>query len=322
MEKRRIEKEKIEISVVIPVFNEEGSLEELFLRLQETLNSIGSIYEIIFVDDGSRDNSFHILEELSRKEKAVRVITFRKNFRKSAALAAGFGKARGKILITLDADLQNLPEDIPKMVARLEEGYDLISGWRINRRDPLSKIIPSKIFNKITSLLTGIKIHDFNCGFKCYRREVIKEIELYGELHRYIPVLANRKGFLVGEAKVEHHPRKSGKSTYRTERFLRGFWDLLTVLFLTRYAKRPLHLFGLLGLLSFFSGFAVNAYLAFIWFQGAYIGGRPLLILGMLLMIMGIQFISMGFLGELIISKRETADNYTSQNRQKEADED
>jgi len=294
-----------EISVVIPVCDEGTSLPELYTRLKSVMNSLGKTYEVIFVDDGSQDNSFAIIEEFYNKEKTVKGIRFKKNFGKAAALSAGFKYARGKVIITMDADLQDDPGEIPNFLHKLDEGYDLVTGWRFKRADPISKTLPSRLFNRLTSLLTGAGIHDFNCGFKAYRKETVEDIDIYGELHRYIPVLARWRGYKIGEIKVRHHPRRHGKSKYGAERLLRGLTDLFTVIFLIRYVERPFHLFGVIGLLVFSAGFVINIYLAMLWIilkQG--IGSRPLLILGMLLMVIGFQIISTGLIGEIIVSTR------------------
>ncbi len=301
-------KNQKELSVIIPLFNEEKSLSSLYGELKAILKHSGKSYEIIFVDDGSNDNSWSVLERLHAQDKDIRGIQFRKNSGKAAALSAGFKCAEGKVIVTMDADLQDDPGEIPEFVKKLDEGYDLVSGWRFKRRDPLSKTLPSKIFNNLTSMLTGIRIHDFNCGFKAYREEVVKDIQVYGELHRYIPVLAHWKGYKIGEIKVKHHPRSHGKSKYSFERFFRGLLDLVTVMFLTRYMKRPLHLFGSIGLLLFSVGLIINIYLAALWFLGQGIGARPLLFLGVLLMLIGFQIVSTGLIGEILIGARGRAD--------------
>ncbi|MGQ9625436.1 MAG: glycosyltransferase [Anaerolineae bacterium] len=291
----------LDISVVIPIYDEEESLRVLHARLSEVLGRLGRSYEIIFVDDGSTDGSFAVLEELHASDPHLKALGFRRNFGKSAALSAGFRQAVGEIVITLDADLQDDPEEIPRLLEVLEKGYDLVSGWKYPRRDPLSKTLPSQIFNWVTRTLTGVNLHDFNCGFKAYRRQVIDEISIYGELHRYIPVLAYWRGFRVTEVKVRHHPRPFGRSKYGFSRFARGFFDLITVFFLTQYLRRPLHLFGWLGVFSFGAGLLISLYMTALWFMGkGPIGTRPLFSLGVLLLIIGVQFISFGLLAELI----------------------
>jgi glycosyltransferase involved in cell wall biosynthesis len=293
-----------ELSIIIPLYNEQDNLSELYQKLIKVLDSLNLSYEIIFVDDGSTDNSFNILKELYQRDPKVKVISFRKNFGKSAALAAGFDNTRGKIIITMDADLQDEPSEIPKLVEKIKEGYDLVSGWKYPRRDPLSKIIPSKIFNIFVSLFSGIKLHDLNCGFKAYRAQVIKEIDIYGELHRFLPVIAFQKGFKVTEIKVAHNPRKYGKSKFGPVRFIHGVLDFLTVMLLTKYTERPAHFFGGWGILSFILGFGICLYLTILWFLGQRpIGNRPLLFLGILLIIISIQLISLGLLGEIFVSR-------------------
>jgi glycosyltransferase involved in cell wall biosynthesis len=298
-----------ELSVVIPLFNEQDNVKLIHTQLKVTLDKIGTSYEIIFIDDGSTDNSFSILKELHAQDVNIKVIRLRRNFGKSAALSAGFKEAKGKLVITMDADLQDDPTEIPNFISKISEGYDLVSGWKFQRYDPVSKRISSKAFNRVTALLTGIKIHDFNCGFKAYRREVTQDIKVYGTLHRYIPALAYWKGYRIGEIKVRHRPRKYGKSKYGMRRAMIGFWDLLTTLFLTKYIRRPLHLFGSVGLLVLLAGFIINVYLLVIRLRGQWIGNRPLLILGILLMIIGVQFISTGLMGELITSKYEESES-------------
>ncbi|MBI2461630.1 MAG: glycosyltransferase family 2 protein [Candidatus Rokubacteria bacterium] len=293
----------VEVSVVVPVLDEVESLEILHRELTAALEQIGRPYELIFVDDGSRDGSFEALEKLHRSDERVRAVQFRRNFGKAAALAVGFREARGRLIVTLDADLQDDPAELPRLLARLEEGYDLVSGWKLRRQDPPSKTLPSRLFNRVTARLTGLPLHDLNSGFKVYRREVVEELRLYGELHRFIPALAAWRGFRVGEVPVHHRPRRFGRSKYGSARFWRGCLDLLTVLFLTRYTRRPLHLFGGLGLLSLAGGLGVNLYLTGLWLAGARpIGTRPLLAFGVLSMLVGIQFFSLGLLSELVLS--------------------
>lgn len=294
-----------DLSIVIPLLNEEQSLRELYDRLRNVVGRHGQ-YEIIFVDDGSTDGSPRVLQELRNRDRRVKIIRFRRNFGKSAALAVGFREAKGDIVITMDADLQDDPAEIPNLVNEIKKGYDLVSGWKKKRFDPISKTIPSKFFNFVTSVMTGIKIHDFNCGLKAYRREVVKEVKVYGELHRYIPVLAHWKGFKVGEVAVQHHPRKFGKTKFGMGRFWKGFLDLLAVLFTTRYMQRPLHLFGFWGLVSFLIGFLTELYLAIEkLFFGLSLGNRPLFIGGVLMIIVGIQLVSIGLIGEMIVKTRQ-----------------
>lgn len=304
------------LSVVIPLLNEKNNLNGLYQKLGPVLAELGCPYEVIFVDDGSTDGSFEVLEELHYRDSNVRVIQFRRNFGKAAALAQGFKEASGRVIVTMDADLQDDPCEIPKLLARIEQGYDLVSGWKFHRRDPLSKRIPSKIFNKVTSLMTGIKIHDFNCGLKAYRREVTQDIQVYGELHRYLPVLAYWQGYRIDEVKVKHHPRLYGKTKYGAKRFLSGFFDLLTVTMLTRYISSPLHLFGSLGLAVTIVGFVINCYLAYLRLRfGSILNHYPLLGLGILLMLLGVQLFSMGLLGELISNLRQGQREYSVKKR-------
>lgn len=299
------------ISIVIPLYNEDESLNELYDKISSVLRKENLLYEIIFIDDGSRDNSLDVLKELRSKDGNIKIISFQKNYGKSAALSQGFKFANGDIVITMDADLQDDPNEIPKLIEMINTGHDLVSGWKKKRNDPISKTIPSKLFNYTTSKLTGIKIHDFNCGLKAYRKKVIKEIPVYGELHRYLPVLAHWRGYEVGELIVTHHKRKFGKTKFGARRFLSGFFDLFTVLFLTRYRQKPLHLFGFLGLLSLLAGFAVSLYLTIVWFQGHGIGNRPLLFLGILLIIVGMQSFSIGLIGEMITNSKDEDNLYS-----------
>jgi glycosyltransferase involved in cell wall biosynthesis len=294
----------MKISVVIPTFNEEESLPELCTMVVETVRKMHVPFEILFIDDGSSDNSLKVIEDLHQKYEQVKAVSFRRNYGKSEALNEGFRIAEGDIVITMDADLQDDPREIPRLVEKLN-GFDLVSGWKKKRHDPLKKIIPSKLFNFTTALLTGIRIHDFNCGLKAYRRDVIKDIPVYGELHRYLPVLAYWRGYSVGELIVQHHPRKFGITKYGWRRFFSGFFDLLTVLFLTRFRQRPLHLFGFFGLILFFFGFIISIYLSILWLQGYPIGNRPLLFLGVLLIIVGMQSFSIGLIGEMLANIRD-----------------
>lgn len=289
----------IELSVVVPVYNEEASVERLAAEIREAL--AGWRYEVIFVNDGSTDGTAAALERACAVDHHVRVLRFRRNFGKAAALAAGFREARGDVIATMDGDLQDDPKDVPLLLARLAEGNDMVVGWKRQRRDPWSKRWPSRLFNWTLRLVVGLPLHDYNCGLKVFRRAVTQSLHLYGENHRFIPALAHWQGFRVVEVPVHHRPRPFGRSKYGPGRFLAGLLDLLTVLFLTRYERKPLHLFGLIGLLSFLAGVAINAYLTALWFQGHSIGTRPLLQLGVLLMLMGVQFISLGLLGELMV---------------------
>jgi glycosyltransferase involved in cell wall biosynthesis len=294
------------LSVVVPLFNEAESLPHLYLELDAALAPNGEVSELIFVDDGSTDGSFEVLKALRSKDERVKIIQLRGNQGKTTALAIGFREARGEIIVTLDADLQDDPKEIPKFLTKLEEGYDLVSGWKASRQDPWTRRALSAIFNRVTASITGLQIHDFNCGFKAYRRAVVNELKLHGELHRFIPALANWRGFRVAEIEVEHRPRRYGRSKYGMERIPRGFFDLLTVLMLTRYTTKPLHLFGLLGLLLGLAGFGIIGYLSVGWFLGTWIGARPLLLIGAVLLIAGIQLVSFGLVAEMIIYSSAT----------------
>lgn len=293
----------MKLSFVIPVLNERESIVQLYAELVAVLANEGlTDYEIFFVDDGSTDGTGAVLEQLHADDPHVKVIQFRRNFGKSAALAAAFARVQGDIVFTLDGDLQDNPIEIPRFLAKLEEGYDLVSGWKYPRLDPITKTFPSWVWNRVMQLSTGVKLHDFNCGYKAYRREVTQELVLYGELHRYVPILAYHKGYRVTEIKVAHRPRLFGKSKFGMGRFARGAFDLLTVLFLGQYRWRPLHLFGWLGAGAFVVGLLINAYLAVLWFAGqGPIGNRPLLTLGVLLMTIGVQFFSIGLLAEMFV---------------------
>ena len=291
---------KLDLSIVVPVFNEEESLLPLHDRIEEITGKLGLAYEIIYVDDGSTDGSWSVLKKIQTDRPDVVLIRLRRNFGKADALSSGFQHARGGKIITMDADLQDEPGEIPGFLDMLDDGYDLVSGWKFRRKDPISKTFPSRIFNFFTSLIAGVRLHDFNCGFKGYSRDVVANLRIYGELHRYIPVIAHWKGFHVGEMKVEHHPRKYGRSKYGAGRLLKGMVDLLTVVFLSRFTKRPLHLFGSLGAIFLFLGFLINLYLTVIWFFVGPIGWRPLLFLGIMLVNIGIQLISLGLIGEMI----------------------
>jgi glycosyltransferase involved in cell wall biosynthesis len=295
----------MKISYVIPVLNEEESLRQLYNEI--ILYNPAKDYEILFIDDGSRDNSFNLMYELSKINDQVKVIRFRKNFGKAAALQIGFQIAEGDYIFTMDADLQDDPIEIPNFISKIEEGYDLVSGWKKKRKDPIYKTLPSKFFNFITAKTFHLKLKDFNCGYKLYRQAVAKEIKLYGEMHRYIPVLANALGFKIGELPVNHRPRLFGKSKYGIERYLRGFFDLLTVKTVTHYIKSPLYLFGRVGIASVILGIAVTGYLTVLkLFYGHSLTNRPLLFLGILLILGGLQFVFMGLISELIVNLSQT----------------
>ena len=294
-------RESLSLSLVIPVLNERPSLEDLYSRLVAVLSAMNLQYEIIFVDDGSTDGSLEKLKEIHVHNSSVRYIRFRRNFGKSAALAAGFRSARYPIIVTMDSDLQDLPEQLPLMIDKLLEGYDLVSGWRQDRIDPLTTRIGSKLYNWTTSLLTGVKLHDINCGFKCYRREVLDEVMIYGERHRYIPVLASYRGFRMGEVKIAHAARRHGKSHYGIGKVFGGVFSLLSVILMTRYTNRPLHFFGLMGVLLGGLGSAIDLYLITVrLFFHQWLSNRPLLIIGTLLIIVGVQFVLFGLLAEMV----------------------
>ena len=293
------------ISVVVPVHDEEDSVEPLFDELLAALDPLGTEWEVLFVDDGSTDGTFGVLTRLHDREPGIRIVRLRRNFGKAAALAAGFAEAAGDVVVTIDGDLQDDPAEIPRLLAKLDEGFDLVSGWKTRRRDPLRRRVVSRVFNTVTGRISGLRLHDLNCGLKAYRAEVLRGLRLYGELHRFIPVLAHYRGFRVAEVSVNHRPRGHGRSRYGMERYLRGFFDLLTVTFMGRYRYRPLHLFGGLGLLLGGAGFVLLAYLTVLKVMGHAIGQRPLLTLGVLLLVVGIQLFSLGLIGELVTSLHE-----------------
>jgi glycosyltransferase involved in cell wall biosynthesis len=289
------------ISLVIPLYNEDESIIPLSHEIRKALSRINIDYEVILVDDGSTDNSLQKLKEITRTDNRFKYLSFRKNYGKSAALYEGFKATSGDAVVTLDADLQDDPHEIQNLLKKLENGYDLCSGWKKKRQDPLIKKITSRFYNLVTRLISGVKIHDFNCGLKAYKKEVVENVKVYGELHRYIPVLASWQGYKVTEVPVNHHPRRYGKTKFGASRFFKGFIDLITVTFVTRYIKRPMHFFGFLGALSFFIGFVVLGYLTFLWIQGIPLSNRPMLFLGMLLIIVGTQLFAVGLLGEVIV---------------------
>ncbi len=290
------------ISVVIPMVNEQGSLPQLYQELTDVLGGLKRTYEIVFVDDGSTDGSIDLAMGFVKADPHVVLIQLRRRFGKAAALQVGFETARGELVLTLDADLQDNPHDIPALLARLEEGYDLVSGWKQERKDPFLKRFQSKIFNFITSRVTGIKLKDFNCGFKAYRSSVTRGLSLYGELYRFIPALAHAEGYRVGEMAVHHRARTHGKSKYSYERLVRAPFDLFTTLYLVGFRRRPAHLLGPMGVVCGMIGVAIDAYLAVQWFQGRGIGDRPLLLLGTLLIILGVQIVIFGLLAEMIVA--------------------
>ncbi len=293
------------ISVVVPVHNEERTVALLLDELDSALEPLGTPWEAVFVDDGSTDGSYAALTRLHSARDNVTVVRLRRNFGKAAALAAGFGQARGDVIVTIDGDLQDDPAEIPRLLVKLEEGYDLVSGWKSRRRDPLRRRVLSRLFNAVAGWVSGVPLHDINCGLKAYRADVVRGLRLYGELHRFIPVLAHHRGYRIAELPVNHRPREHGRSRYGLERYLRGFLDLLTVSFIGRYRHRPLHLFGGLGLALSAAGTGILVYLTIVKALGHAIGGRPLLILGVLLVVVGIQVFSLGLITELITSHHE-----------------
>ncbi len=294
------------ISIIVPVFNEEDNILPLYDEIKEAMKD--EPYEIIFVDDGSTDSTYEKIKKLHENDKRVKCIKFTRNFGKTAALMAGFEEAKGEYIVTMDGDLQNDPSDIPSIIKMLDE-YDAVNGWRYTRKDPfLSKKLPSKISNAISRWVTGLKLHDFNCGLKAYRKEVIKDLELFGEMHRYIPAVIAWKGYKVGEMKVKHRARKYGESKYGIIRLFRGFFDLLNFKFWSGYSTRPLHFFGGVGLATFGAGFVIDFYLLMLKiFYGEVLSNRPLLILGVLLMVIGIQIFLTGFMAEIMIRSYYTS---------------
>ena len=293
--------EPVELSVVIPVYNEVESLEELVERLSATLDRMASRYEVVIVDDGSRDGSGPLIRQLCERYDGFRAVHLRRNFGQAAAMSAGFDAARGKIIVTLDGDLQNDPADIPRLLDKMAEGYDLVSGWRVSRKDRfLSRRLPSMLANWLIARVTGVRLHDTGCSLKAYRSDLLEDVHLYGEMHRFIPALASSQGGRIAEIKVAHHPRRRGKSKYNILRAFRVILDLILVKFLLSYSTRPIHLFGLLGLSSFGIGFLICSRLAYVRFVHEIpLTGRPMLMLGILLILMGVQFITMGLIAEM-----------------------
>lgn len=305
----------LKISIIIPLFNEEESLNPLINEIRKAFKAINKPYEIIFVDDGSTDKSLQVIKDIAKTDTRIKFISFRKNYGKSAALQVGFKAATGDAVITMDADLQDDPHEIPNLLKKLDEGYDLCSGWKKERFDPFIKKYSSRFFNFVTKVMSGIKIHDFNCGLKAYRKEVVQNLNVYGELHRYMPVLAKWQGFSITEIPVKHHPRRYGKTKFGISRFFKGFVDLITVIFVGRYIKRPMHFFGFFGALAFFVGIIVNGYLTIEWLSGRALSNRPMLFLGMLLIIVGVQFFSVGLLGEMLVHQNQSEREYVIKDR-------
>ncbi len=304
----------MDLSLVIPVYNEEESLPELEAWIRKVVEKEGLSYEILLIDDGSTDGSWHEIERLSKKQQTVKGLKFRRNYGKSAALQKGFTFAQGNVVITMDSDLQDSPDEIPELYRLIKkDGYDLVSGWKKKRFDPIGKRWPSKLFNKTTSYISKIHLHDFNCGLKAYRKDVIKSIEIYGEMHRYIPVIAKWAGFTkITEKIVQHRARKYGKSKFGTGRLIKGFLDLITLSFVSKFGKRPMHFFGVLGTLLFVAGFIIASYLTIakiIW-QEYHMTERPLFYFGLLAMIMGTQVFVAGFLAEMISRNASGRNDY------------
>ncbi len=289
---------KCDVSVVVPLFDEAESLEPLFAAIRAALEP--RAFEVVFVDDGSRDRSLATLEALAETDPRVRVVSFRRNYGKSAALAVGFDRARGDVIATCDADLQDDPAEIPAMIDLLDERTDLVSGWKKDRRDPWTKRLPSKVFNLVLRRWGGVDLHDMNCGLKVYRRAVVRDLPVYGEMHRFLPLLAARQGFGVREKVVRHEPRRFGESKFGPSRFLNGALDFVSVMFLTRAYEKPLHVFGRVAIVLLTIGMLINVWMFAIWLIDGALRSRPLLILGMVLVVLGIQFVSIGLLGEML----------------------
>jgi glycosyltransferase involved in cell wall biosynthesis len=303
------------VSVVVPLFNEEATVAALYDEVRAALDPKGLAWEIIYVDDGSTDKSHQELVRLHAAHTNVRVVRLRRNFGKAVALSAGFEAAAGEVIVTMDADLQDDPAEIPLLLEKLEEGYDLVSGWKCDRRDPFARRLFSRVYNGTTGIVTGVRLHDMNCGLKIYRAEVLENVRLYGDLHRFVPVLAHHLGFRTAEIPVNHRPRLNGRSRYGLERYARGFFDLLTVAYLGRYRHRPLHFFGGIGMLLGAIGSTILLYLTVLKLSGSAIGGRPLLMLGILLVVVGIQFFSLGLVGEMLTSNHAEKAAATSTGR-------
>lgn len=303
----------MQISVVIPLFNEEESLPELAAWIARVMKENNFTYEVLMIDDGSKDKSWQVVERLATENPNIKGIRFRRNYGKSAALNVGFSHAQGDVVITMDADMQDSPDEIPELYHMVSTQYDLVSGWKQKRFDPITKTVPTKLYNAATRAMTGIQLHDFNCGLKAYKNEVIKSVEVYGEMHRYIPVLAKQAGFgKIGEKVVVHRARQYGVTKFGMERFLYGFLDLLSVYFMTRFSKRPMHIFGGFGVLSFFSGFVIALYLtiAKFAFEQYRMTERPLFYLALLFIVIGVQLFLAGFLGELVARSGSDRNHY------------
>jgi glycosyltransferase involved in cell wall biosynthesis len=304
------------ISIVVPLLNEEDSLRELYERIVAHIPG-GFVYEIWFIDDGSTDGSWGVISQLAASDTNVHGMRFRRNYGKSAALQMGFDKARGEFIVTMDADLQDDPAEIPGLIARLEDGLDLVSGWKKVRYDPITKTIPSRFFNAVTRWVSGIPLHDFNCGLKAYRRDVVKDVNVYGEMHRYVPLLAHWQGYRrIGEQVVAHHPRKHGKTKFGLSRFINGFLDLVSIVFINKYLQRPMHFFGGLGTLFFIVGALITTYLvAMRVFFNEYLSGRPLFILAIFMVVLGVQLFSTGLLAEMMTRNRSRGNDVNVRER-------
>jgi glycosyltransferase involved in cell wall biosynthesis len=305
----------VDLTVLIPAYNEAENLRPLLEKLVKDLAPLRLETEILVLDDGSTDGTLEALRGLRGAVSGLRAVSFRRNFGKSAALSVGFREARGRLVVTMDADLQDDSAEIPALLRKLEEGYDLVSGWKQKRKDPISKTIPSKLFNRVTTLMTGVALHDMNCGLKAYRADVVKTVKLRGELHRFIPVLAHWNGFRVSEVRTVHHPRLHGTTKFGASRFLNGFLDLLAVMFMTTQSTRPLHLFGRLGIGVAFLGGVTTLGASWPWLMGHGLRLRPMLVFGLVLVVLGIQFLSLGFLGELIAGTRAQEPDYPERER-------
>jgi glycosyltransferase involved in cell wall biosynthesis len=304
------------LTYVVPLLNERATLEELYAGIRDTSEALGLSFEIVFVDDGSTDDSFAVLEGLHADDPRVRVLRFGRNRGKSDALEAGFRAARGELVVTMDADLQDDPAEVPRLLEALTEGgYDLVSGWKTVRRDSLSKRLLSRLFNGVTGLFSGLRLHDFNCGFKVYRREVTDTLRVYGELHRFLPVLAHWHGFKVGELGVRHHPRRHGRSRFGASRLVKGMFDFVTVMFLVKFERRPLHLFGSLGLGCLAVGGGISLYFVVEWLLGEPMYVRPIMIAGWVLILLGLQFFSIGLLGEMLTRGNQARSEVPVQDR-------
>jgi len=307
--------ERVDVTALVPVWNEAENLDPLLTKLTADLRALGRTYEILVVDDGSSDGTLDALRRLKASIPHLRAISFRRNYGKSAALSVGFRESRGRFIVTMDGDLQDDSAEIGSLLGKIDEGYDLVSGWKQERKDPITKTVPSRLFNAVTSSMTGVRLHDMNCGLKAYRSEVARSVILRGELHRFIPVLAHWGGYRVGEIPTVHHPRLHGRTKFGASRFVNGFLDLLTVMFLTTSAHRPLHLFGRVGILFALLGAAILVWFTWPWLFGQGLRLRPALLFGAVLMILGFQFLSMGFLGELIAGLNDRGGDYSIRER-------